>query len=232
MKAIDNAIPLLNNGYQVIPVLSGGSGAPLVSDHLDPGTEFTEIEAKEWLDKYSGASVALVAGKANVYALDFDIDDEKLAGQLYRIIKKRWKTIPIRKCNEPRFAIIFKAGEDLRKYSSAHSKCFKTPDGLMNQIELTGNNIITLFGQHRKTGNKYRWNKYTPVEVRADELPELDLLDVKKIFKFYETRVPESHKMVTRSTFSKPKVDSSFENIRMSRRYSREEMIDILKHAK
>lgn len=230
MSIIDNAGKILNNGYQVIPIATQGKQAPLVKGYLDAETEYTKKDAKEWSKKFDGAFIALVGGKNNVYALDFDIDDEVLAGQLLRVMKNNWAKLAIRKCNDPRFAVLFRAKGNLLSYSNAHSKAYKV-DGEINQIELIGGRMITLYGKHRKTGAKYRWGHINPLKTHSDDLPELTLKDIQKIFKFYEKRVSEGSSMVLESSFRKPREKNTFETVRVQRVFSEHEVTDLLERA-
>ena len=220
---ITKAKSLLKNGYQVIPITF--EGIPLIKNFLDKDVEYNETHTPKWETWYPDASIALVAGKNNIFALDFDIDDADTALKMRRVLKKHWPDMPIRVCNNPRFAVVFKADHTLSDIKNAHSKGFKEKGGELQQIELIGNRIITIYGKHRKTGNAYKWTKgNNPLKKHSEDLPVLTLTDVKKLFKFYETRVPENQKEVSRSSFTKAKEEVTFENVGMQRIYTENEI--------
>lgn len=230
---IHHAKILINNGYQVIPVTTKDA-KPLVSGFLKPTTVYNSRDVDDWRARFPDANLALVAGKNDVYAIDVDVDDERIANGIKRKILAKWDDVVVRNCNKPRFAILFRADDTLKEYSNAHSKVYKDSTGTINQIELMGRKTITVLGTHRKSGKPYKWiGKRSPLVKPSNELPKLSLSHVKKIFRLFENNVPSSYKLITRSTFSKPKRTDydSFENARIKRKYSDEEIKSILNRA-
>lgn len=234
VKVIHLAPSLVNAGYQVIPV--DGEARPLVKYK---NKVVSLAEAKIWSDgyNYADANIALCTGRNNVYALDFDVDDNRLASQLLRIIKKKWKNIPVRKCNNPRFAILFKAGDDLINISNGYSSGYKLKGkGDINQIELIGyNKTITIYGQHRHTGNNYHWaTESHRLKTKADDLPIINLEDINRIFKFFESHQSEYWQKVHSGSMSlrvKKRIGDDFENARLIKKYSEEQIEKILNEA-
>lgn len=232
MEAIDRGVSLLHNGYQIVPVIrTKQTSVPLVKNFLKPETVYGEDDALKWARKYRGADVALVGGKNNVYALDFDIDNRLLADKLRRAMIKKYPGIPVRRCNDPRFAVLFRATDELLELKNAHSKGYKkTNDSDLNWIELIGGKLLTLYGKHRKTGNTYTWGKeFNPCTLQVAQLPELDIDDIKKIFATYEGQVSDSNKLIHESSFSKRhQTEETFETAKAVRQFSDTEIDALL----
>lgn len=229
-QSVKKAKILIKNGYQVVPIANTGkAGVPLVAGHLDPDTKYTNSDVDEWIKRFPDAGLALCGGKNDVYALDFDIDHKTVANKFRKYVKKKYPGCVIRVCNPPRFAILFRASDDLQNVTNGHSVQFKTPKGKLNQIELIGNRTLTLFGNHRKTGKLYRWAVgYSPMTTNASQLPELTIQDVEKLFELYDKHRPTGFKKVGESSFRKPQQATTFNNVGLTRRFSDEEVNELL----
>lgn len=219
-------------GYQVVPVVGA---KPLIKEYSKK--TFSIKDAKQWERRFPDANIALCAGQNNVYVLDFDIDTLKLSQQIIRRIKKRWKGIPIRFCNNPRFAILFRAGDDLLDHSNGHSAGYKFEGkGTVNQIELIGNKTLTLYGEHRTSGKKYRWNTVgKTLNTKVKKLPVLTIKDVNKIFTYFEQHQPHGWQQSSKRSFSFRTKDTSgdpFENARALKVYTEEQIDEILANSK
>lgn len=227
IHSVKKASQLIRNGYQVVPITS--QGKPLVAGYNKPETEYTEYDVINWVKRFPDAGLALCSGKNNVYALDFDIDHTTVANKFRRYVKKHWPTSVFRVCNPPRFAMLFRASSDLQQITNGNSVQYKTPKGKLNQIELMGTKPITLFGNHRKTGKLYRWPKdYSPLNKKSIDLPELTLADVTKIFKLYERHQPAGYKLASQSSLRVPTQSTTFENVKLSRRFTDEEVLNLM----
>lgn len=201
----------------------------MVKGHLEPETKFGLRDLREWLERFPDADLALCAGKNGVYALDFDIDHPKIAKKFRKLVKSRWPNVVIRSCNPPRFAILFRAAEDLRQLSNGHSVQLKSPKGKLNQIELMGNRIITMYGKHRTTHLPYRWpREYSPLRRKVSQLDELCVADVQKIFDLYERHRPTGWDVVGQSSFRRPKPEDTFAAAVPTRKVSTDEIKQFL----
>lgn len=230
-SVINKASKLLSNGYQTVPIANGqGGGKPLISGHLESKYDHRDVMA--WRKAYPDAGLALCCGVNNVFALDFDVDDKQLVALFRRHLKKHHPGFVMRVCNPPRFAILFKAAEDLQEISNAHSVVYKTDEGKRNQIEMLGRRTITLYGNHRESEKPYRWpSAYSPMRIKADDLPTLTKSDIEKIFKIFAENKPHVWTVVGKSSFRKPRSSTTFEEVTLTRRYTDEEVIQILKKA-
>ena len=246
---IKKADRLIDNGYQVIPV--DGDGIPSIAGFNGSDVYYSRVDAKDWVTTYHGAGIALVAGKEGVYALDFDVDDKEVAVKLRKAIKKKWPKLPIRKCNPPRFAVVFKAKKKLLKVSGGRSNGYTSKNHYVkkknskgkrkkkyvtSRIELIGNQPITMYGEHRKTGRAYSWDgKYSPTNQRVSELPELNLKDVQAIFKMFDSLmnakdewlIKDQGRIGTRNDGG----GTTFENSQSYKRFTDEEVLEILEVA-
>lgn len=224
---ISKAKQLLDNGYQVIPITS--MGEPCVSGFFD--AEYKSTVVQSWAEKFPDANIALVAGQNNVYAIDIDVDYPKLATKLQRVLRKEWPTMPIRRCNDPRFAALFRVSDPaLLEVTNASSNGYKWEGkDSLQRIEIMGRKTLTMYGQHRKTGNKYKWVRNTsPMDTHIEDLPELSLKDVQKILSFLDRHVPPEFTKVSNGSFSKPKKEVTFETVRISKTYNEEDITDLL----
>ena len=178
------ASDLADLGYYTIPI-NTGSGKPLIKwkDKLP----FSDSEVSSWEHKFPSASLALITGYNGVAALDVDITWTKVANLIYRKVLKQWPNILIRQCNKPKFALVFAVGDSLLDYQNGRSDVWGTSEQDKQQIEYAGwNNQITVLGQHRKTGNKYRWGKnYTLLNTDIEDLPVLEFTDVEQIMGWF-----------------------------------------------
>ena len=230
---ISKAGKLLDNGYQVIPITSDNT--PCVKGYLNDDVFFDSGIAVRWKKQFPEAGLALVCGKNDVYCLDVDIDDYSLSSKLQRVIKRKWENVAVRKCNDPRFAILFRAIGDLKDVSNASSAGYKIDGkGKLQQIELIGHKLITVYGQHRETGNTYKWTRNcTPLKNHIEDLPELDLSDVKKVFAFLEKHVPDNFKLVSNSSESRQQeTEVTFDNVKPKKIYSDSQVEAILLKAR
>ena len=237
-KVIKKAHGLLDNGYQVVPIDS--KGKPVIKHFNDPDVFYSVVDAKDWKTRFDGAGLALVAGKEGVYALDFDIDCPDAANRLRKAVKKQWPHMPIRDCNNPRFAVIFRAKKSLLNVPNGKSNGYACPDfknkkgkHIVSRIELIGNQPITMYGEHRKTGNSYKWsNKYTPLKMRVSELPKLTTKDVEKIFNLFQRLMESNSKwnMVEHGRIG-TRIDNSattFETSRSKKKYTDNRILELI----
>lgn len=226
MRTITRAVDLLDNGYQVIPVTK--ESVPLVSNFFKD--KFDHTDAADWENKFPNASLSLACGVNSVYAIDFDVDDPKVANWLKRRLRKSFPKMPIRLCNEPRFAVVFRAGESLLEYTNAHSTGYRhSRTRKLNMIEMMGKKLINMYGTHRKTGNNYRWYRnLSPHNIGATDLPVLEVGHIRKIFKAYEKKLEGVHKVVMESTFSKINRKDAFETAMPTRRYTEDKIDELL----
>lgn len=200
---VNKASALIQKGYQVVPI-EMTNGVPLVKEYRD--VTFTIEDAKGWRDSFEGAGLAVICGRNDVYCLDFDIDDPDIAEMCRTEIEQQFIDVPIRYCNPNRFAALFGASDDLKLISNGHSDKFKF-NSKLNCIELLGNKLATLYGEHRETKNQYKWKRdLSPLKIPTDELPVLDVSDIEYIFKFYAEQVNnakhDKYKQVNEATFS------------------------------
>ena len=194
---------LYRNGYYAIPQRVATTVCPRTGTEHKKGKAHVkfvdrhpdEQETVNWDDQFVDANVALVTGYNGVMALDVDCTLTSVATSLRTVIRERWPSIPLRVCNDPKFVVLFKAhGEALLNVKNGHSQVFKDNNGTVQQVELAGHNtLITLYGEHRKTGNPYKWGngQRNPLEIDADALPELTLEDIEFVFNIFNANIPK-----------------------------------------
>jgi len=224
---MQHASSLISLGYQIVPV---AGAAPLIKEYSKK--TFDESDAKKWEHRFPDSNIALCCGQNNVYALDFDIDTMKLSQKIIQVIKKKWPGIPIRYCNNPRFAILFQAGDDLRNHSNGHSAGYKlNGKGTVNQIEMLGNRTLTIAGQHRDSERDYKWSQHRVLHTKVEDLPVLSIEHINKLFNFFESHQPEGWQQAKKRSFSfrhKDKSADAFENARILKNYTEEQIDEIL----
>lgn len=230
---IAKAQTLLRNGYQVVPIVQE-VGKPCIKNCMDDWYE--EKDAIKWINQFSDAGLALVAGKNDVYGLDFDIDNKAFSKKMMNVVLKNFPGVALRQCNKPRFAILFKAsGDEIKELSNGYSTSYTTGvKGSVQQIELIGNRTMTIYGNHRKTGNPYKFSRSSkydlvdPLRTEADDLAELTLSDIKKLFKYFDKNVPSDFNLLKESSLSRKREEVTFENVRVQKRYADSEVEDLL----
>lgn len=223
---------ILDNGYQVIPV--DGNGVPCLKEWADVNLEFTSVDLKRWCHSFGVTNMALIPGRNNVCALDFDIDDPDLSKRLKRYLMKNHKGLIYRVCEPPRFAALFRAKGDLLGCSNGHSNSYKY-DGAVNQIEFMGyNKLLTIHGMHRNRKKVYKWTKVgSPVITHVEDLIELDKSDIEKMFRlvargFRKLKIkPVSQSNFTTQRENRPK-EETMESVGLTRVYTEGEVEIIL----
>lgn len=186
------ASSLIANGYNVVPV--SDKGLPLVKitcpDTGQPLT-FTQTDVESWGNKFGDISLGLMPGLCGVAILDVDITHAPLANALMRFVQNKYPSMPVRNCNPPKFALMFRTDETLEEVGNGWADQYVIPDGETQWIEYAGwNKVVTIKGVHRSTGNKYSWGEaLDPERLLAAELPIITRADVDEIFKVFHTTV-------------------------------------------
>ena len=183
-------VELFKNGYVAIPQQVGGDtpGKAIVT-YKDKF--FDDDDATKWDDAHSDANVALVTGAGDYQpmAIDFDCTNRAISNKAMHAIRKRWPNIPVRRCNDPKFVVLFRPADDMQSIKNGHSDVYHGRGGIVQQVELAGwNSLITIYGQHRKPPyNDYSWGRggRNPLSMSVWELPELTKEDVDWIFEMF-----------------------------------------------
>lgn len=225
-------LDMFDKGYRSIPVRT--DGVPLVDKFLQ--RDFSPDEIETWCHKFPDATVALVCCNG-VYALDFDIDDPEVSMKMQEFIQTNIsKHLPIRKkvgqgCT--RFATVFRGDESLKEVKNGSSYKYKH-NGEKNQVELIGNRLISIDGEHRKSGAIYHWD-YPLWKIMRDDLPILSLKHVETVFNKYRELMTATDADVLRSrdafTYfreNKEVTGNAFDDITLTKKYSDGEIDEYL----
>lgn len=241
---IGNCYDLIHNGYQVIPI-TPFNNVPIVKGFTKMKSCYPLDEVDKWCEKYPDSSVALFCGFNDVYALDFDVDDEAVSKILLRMCDQlsagRMYIRKVRTQNHHRFSFFFRADSELQKYGSGKSVVFNH-NNIVNQIEMIGNRIITIYGVHRKTNKPYYWQRgFELWDSKPDDLAILSLDDVKKIFNVFERKMltrqyqnaTPDYKFRLRNNAKKDDnenktIHDTFKDLKYTREYSDEEIDEFL----
>lgn len=186
---------LIDKGYNVVPLNS--SGLPLIKiTNPDTGKPlmFTSADAESWVSKFGQVSLGLMPGLCGVAMLDVDITNKPLAEALLKYITATYPTMPVRRCNPPKFALIFGTDESLESVGNGWSDQFQIVGGDTQWIEYAGwNKIVTIKGTHRTSGNAYSWGRdLDPEKINAKDLPILSKANIDEIFARYHSAVAKN----------------------------------------
>lgn len=126
---------------------------------------------KDWSMGPHDPNVAVVFGEASgkTFAVDLDIDDEKLSQQAQDIATEIFGITPLQRVGrEPRIALIYRSPPDA---DLIINRGFKTLDNVNGIDILSRRKSLTVFGKHRFTNRYYYWLDKSPLEIKPFELP-------------------------------------------------------------
>ena len=166
-------------GYEVVPVYAT-NGTPCVPHNRD--VHYSDEQLIRFGETYEGDALGLRCGMNGVVALDVDVDDERVAGALRAWIVKNLsgKVVFREREGTCRFAVLFRVGED--DLVNGHSAGFEL-EGFdkLQQIEYAAyNQVLTIHGIHRKTGDKYTLR---PKGLRAQDLASIPRKRIQALFR-------------------------------------------------
>ena len=200
MRIIEKAKLFIRNGYNVLPVYRiGGDDQPVQSfTNKETGDRivFTHEDALGWERKHTQEiALAVTCGVNNVMTLDFDITSKRVARIMYDAVRERYPTALVRKCNDPKFTVMFQGAGQLLTSTTGWSNWYSLNDK-KQMIELNANRkLTTVAGTHRKTGNLYSWgNQRTPMNTRAEHLPKIDHVGVGELLNLFNEKFITFHK--------------------------------------
>ena len=181
---------LADNGFSVIPVQGK---IPFISGWQNKKTSTPE-EREQWAK--AGMNIGILA--ENTPAIDIDIRDEALALHMQEFAAKvLGVTDPVvRIGSHPKRLMPCRA--DI-PFSKMTSKKYKSPDGLMHQVEILGKGQqFVAYGLHPDTGKPYHYPNAELIDVKSQDLPLLSPRKAEQIITEFETNAPDDWEVVSK----------------------------------
>ena len=182
---------LIDNGYKIIPISKGLKYPKGLKDWQN--IKATHADVDQWIsDGYEGIGILC----ESTPAVDIDIQNEKLAVEMWNEVKRIAGEGPLRVGKHPKCLLPFKT---LAPFPKMASKKYIDPgendDSKTYQVEILGaGNQFVAEGIHPDTGNPYKW-KEEPGNLSAvprGELPSLDQYKAQEIIDAFEHMIPSN----------------------------------------
>lgn len=180
-----------DKGLSVIPVRNDMK-APCVKKWSKYCNEIPTVkERKKWKEQFTDAGISVCCGKASgVIAFDLDLytKTNPLHKKIYNKIKKYIPESPVVRKGKKGKAVFL-------KYNGEESMQVRANDGTVAfEILSGGRHVIIPPSIHCETKKKYKWTTEDDLlSFPVDELPILDLKDVKKMEKIIKEIEPSEN---------------------------------------
>lgn len=164
------AQPLLDNGYEPLPISRGAKSPDLVNW---TAIEINADRVQSWVDRLRGGDdVGIRCGR--VVAVDIDVDNAEVTQALVSDAQFSLGDGPERSGKPGRAMLVFRTSSLWPKKSVK----ILDPDGEMHEVEvLAHGQQFVAYGRHH-SGRDYAWSNGSPVETPASELPEVSESEV------------------------------------------------------
>lgn len=173
---------LVENGYQIVPIRPGSK-----SPGFD-GWQKTKATAKtvrNWLvGGFEDAGVGILT--AHTPAIDIDVLDRDVSEKIEKFCTEEFGfSFPTRIGKAPKRLLLFRTNEPFKKLFTAK---YKDEWGDVHRVEILGEGQqFVAYAIHMDTRMPYKWvSEGEPINVHADELPELSADDLEKLLEFCE----------------------------------------------
>ena len=173
--------PLLENNYRPIPVkgkcpvVKGWTSLPIT----------TEV-VRNWSGEHPDEGVGILTGQGShpIFAADFDFYDEQTCRVLTAAFQEKFGKGLVRIGRPPKTLILYTGIRPHSKITSpywidTHNPNKPNGDKLLQRLELlgTGQQFVA-FGEHPETHKEYTWIGDNPLQISAQDLPEIDPIEV------------------------------------------------------
>ena len=154
----DLALPLLENGYEPLPIIPRGK-RPALTRWTSSPIDIDAVEA--WSRQFPGHSVGLRTGA--LVGLDIDVLDPDRAHEVQSLAEDRFGATLIRVGLWPKRLLLYRTAMPFGKLKAG-------------QVEFLGaGQQFVAFGTHPGTGQPYYWPEgETPLDVPLGDLPTVD----------------------------------------------------------
>lgn len=185
---------LIEQGYTVVPI-QAGKKAPGFDGWQK--SRATKGQIDDWLANGHFRSGVGILTK-NTPAIDIDVRDEEVALLIEQWVRENIGDGPLRIGRAPKRLMLFRTDEPFRKLRSTK---YKDDWGDEHQIEILGDGQqFVAFHKHPDTGKPYTWpNDENPLNVRASDLPTLNVEMVEKLIAYFDQLAEEREWEVVKS---------------------------------
>lgn len=173
---------VLANGYQPIPVRGKN---PLMNGWQSE--DLTDSTVSKLARRYQGSNAGFRTGQGEraVYAVDIDFYNAGVAKTVRDAFVSRFGQGLERVGQAPKVLLVYQGAPGAKKITSTSfvdNECPLQENGkdLVQRVEVLGDGQQFVgFGKHPTTGRAYEWTGDSPLEVKVQDLPVLDLDEVK-----------------------------------------------------
>ena len=194
-----HGLDLINRGYHIVPI-KAGSKRPSIAGWQNVRAQIPHLD--DWLSRgFKGAGVLT----HNTPAIDLDILDDDVAGQMSSFVEKMLPEAPRRTGLAPKTLYVCKTDAPFTKMASRAYEDFL---GCVHRVEILGSGQqFVAFAEHPDTKKPYDWHGRPLSEIDRDDLPELTLQDAQEIIAYFESIVPDDWELVQDAKNSAAAID-------------------------
>ena len=145
------------------PIIEGWSGRP---------------DAAKDYDRYADNGIGVVlGGKHNLIAVDVDVTNPFAANAIEKLIQDRLGDAPKRVGKAPKFLMVFRTDEPMKKIKTAVFDIEASEDDGCVEVLAEGQQFVAS-GIHPDTGQKYQWPNDNLTDYPVTEIPLVNKNDV------------------------------------------------------
>lgn len=178
----EHGLPLLQNGYEPIPIIMGEKRPSIDEWQL---IDINEPLVRKWSTNGTGNhGVGIRCGA--VGAIDVDVLNKEFNREMLNEVKRIvGNDVMVRIGRFPKFLVLFRHD---RERGKARSRVYKDTDGNRAMVEVMGRGQqIVAYGIHPDTKEPFKWHQGSPDMVSADSLPVVTEEQIKEIIATFET---------------------------------------------
>jgi hypothetical protein len=183
---------LIDNGYNIIPVVQGTKRPALANW---PKIKATPELIESW---DADASIGITTGE--VVAIDVDIYDKDVTNAIVKYCDKHIGKGLRRIGKAPKGLLLFRTDTPMAKSVSPK---YMDEDGNVNCVEILGKGQqLVAYGIHPDTQKEYLWPKACPTTVPIADLPTIDAEQITELFLFFDRSTPAKWKRISHGALS------------------------------
>ncbi len=188
---------MADNGWPILPIAASqkfpgeyysGTWVPMSNWQQYAHIRAPEVLINIWAN-WPGSGVGIACGgKFGVVAIDIDVLDAEISGNIRRMIEADLGETPlIRVGKEPKCMLVYRLTEPMDKIA-------------LHPLEVlgTGQQFVA-YGTHPATGKPYRWIRENPTDTTLDSIPVVTPADVDRAVRKAHAFLPEELKAKTLS---------------------------------
>ena len=178
---------LIDNGYNIIPVVKG-TKRPALSNW--PKIKATPELIESW---DADASIGITTGE--VVAIDIDCYDKHVTNAIVKYCNQNIGRGLGRIGKAPKALLLFRTDTPMAKSVSPK---YIDADGNVNCVEILGKGQqLVAYGIHPDTQKEYLWPKACPTTVPIADLPTISAEQITELFFFFDKSTPAKWKRIS-----------------------------------